>query len=311
MQLVRGLHNLPKLNGSVVTIGNFDGVHLGHRVILDRVVASAKASQLPSVVVCFEPQPREFFNVDAAPARIFGLRDKCRVLKQAGIDYLVVLNFTEKFRSLTAQQFVEQVLVQGLGVSHLFIGDDFRFGCDRSGDLGVLKALGEQFDYQVTASSTIQQDDVRVSSTRIRQTLAQSDLATSEQLLGHQYALSGRVVYGKQLGRTIGTPTINVKYGKHASPLAGVFAVAVKLPDGRVQPGVANIGHRPTVQEGSALEVHLLNFSQDLYGAHIECVFLQHIRDIKQFPNIAALQAQIAQDVQAAKQFFQIGESEA
>lgn len=311
MQLVRGLHNLPKLDASVVTIGNFDGVHLGHRIILDRVVAAARAAQLPSVVVCFEPQPREFFNVDAAPARIFGLRDKYRLLKAAGVDYLVVLNFTEKFRSLTAHEFVQQVLVQGLGVLHLFIGDDFRFGCDRSGDLTVLRQLGDQYGYQVTASSTIQQDDIRVSSTRIRQTLARSDLATSEQLLGHQYALSGRVVHGKQLGRTLGTPTINVKYGKHASPLAGVFAVEVTLPDGRIQPGVANIGHRPTVQEGSALEVFLLDFSQDLYGAHIECVFLKHIRDIKQFPNIAALQAQIAQDVQAAKHYFQIGESEA
>lgn len=311
MRIIRGLHNLPKLAQSVVTIGNFDGVHLGHRVILDRVVAAAQDADMPSVVICFEPQPREFFNVSAAPARIFGIRDKYRMLKQAGVDYLVVLNFTERFRSLTAQQFVGQVLVSGLGVSHLFIGDDFRFGCDRSGDLAVLKQLGEHHGYSVTASSTIQQDDVRVSSTRIRQTLAQSDLATSEQLLGHKYALSGRVVYGKQLGRTIGTPTINVKYGKHASPLAGVFAVEVKLPDGRVQPGVANIGHRPTVQEGSALEVHLLNFSQDLYGAHIECVFLKHIRDIKQFPNLAALQAQIALDVNVAKQYFQIGASEA
>lgn len=311
MQLIRGLHNLPKLDASVVTIGNFDGVHLGHRVILDRVVDAAQSRCLPSVVVCFEPQPREFFNPDGAPARIFGLRDKYRMLKKAGIDYLVVLNFTEKFRALTAEQFVQRVLVKGLGVAHLFIGDDFRFGCDRSGDLTVLRQLGATYDYQVTASSTIQQDHVRVSSTRIRQTLAAADLATSEQLLGHRYALSGRVVYGQQLGRTLGTPTINIKYGKHASPLVGVFAVQVTLPDGRVQPGVANIGHRPTVQEGSALEVHLLNFSQDLYGAHIECVFLQHIRDIKQFPNLAALQAQIARDVQAAETFFQIGASKA
>ena len=210
-QLIRGLHNLrPWHRGCVATIGSFDGVHLGHQAILQQLLAAARAQQLPAVVILFEPQPHEFFAGEQAPARLMRLREKLQSLKQAGVERVLCLHFNEYLRSLSAEDFVQQILVQGLGIRHLVVGDDFRFGCDRRGDFALLQQLGNQAGFSVADTGTLQVDGERVSSTRIRQLLEQGYFARAEALLGKPYEISGRVVYGKQLGRQLGVPTANV-----------------------------------------------------------------------------------------------------
>ena len=308
MQLIRGLHNLPYFaQGSVVTIGDFDGVHLGHQAILARLKETAEQLQAPSCVLIFEPQPREFFAPHRAPARLTPLRDKLQLLAQAGIDYVVCIAFNERFRQLSAQQFVEQVLVKGLAVRHLQIGDDFRFGCDRSGDYDFLQLFGAEHGFSVEPTHTVQQDQQRISSTRIRDALAQGDLTLAENLLGHPYQINGRVLHGKKLGRTLNAPTANVQLKRDKAPLQGVYLVKAQLANGKVWPGVANIGIRPSVQSDGKphLEVHLLGFAGDLYGQRLGVEFVHKIRDEQKFDSLAALQAAIASDIDSAQQYWQ------
>lgn len=307
MQLVRGLHNLkPALRGCVATIGNFDGVHRGHQAILQRLRERAAELQLPSCVVIFEPQPREFFAPDNAPVRLSRLRDKLELLAAAGVDRVLCLAFNRRLRELSAADFVRTVLVEGLGVQHLEVGDDFRFGCDRAGDFSFLEQAGKQFGFSVEDAITIELDGERVSSTRVRNAAQVADFALAEQLLGRPFSISGRVLHGQKLGRQLGTPTANVQLKRRRAPLNGVYLVSVEL-DGRVQPGVANIGMRPTVAgDGRAhLEVHLLDFAGDLYGRRLTVVFHQKLRDEQRFASLEALKAAIDADIASARAYWQ------
>ncbi|KXS38115.1 MAG: riboflavin kinase / FMN adenylyltransferase [Halomonadaceae bacterium T82-2] len=306
MQLIRGLHNLKAHHrGCVATIGNFDGVHRGHQAILDQLRDRARALALPVTVVIFEPQPREYFAGDQAPPRLTRLRDKVRLLAEHGAERIVCLPFNEALRSLTARAFVDRVLIEGLGVRHLVVGDDFRFGCDRRGDFALLREIGEQEGFGVEHTRTFLLDDERVSSTRIRTLLASGNFYQAARLLGRPYRFTGRVVADRQLGRTIGVPTANVPLLPGPLALRGVYAVLTRLADGRCLPGVANIGWRPTVGASRpVLEVHLFDVDEDLYGQVIEVLPCARLRGELTFDGLEALKHQITLDQARARAYF-------
>ncbi|MBW6390311.1 MULTISPECIES: bifunctional riboflavin kinase/FAD synthetase [Halomonadaceae] len=309
MEVIRGLHNLrDEHRGCVATIGNFDGVHRGHQAILDQCREQASKLRLPVTVVVFEPQPREFFAGDQAPPRLTRLREKVRLLGESGVDYVLCLPFNERLRSLTAVEFIDRVLVEGLGVRHLVVGDDFRFGCDRSGDFNLLTQEGERrgsdgFGVEHTRTFTL--DDERVSSTRVRTLLASGNFAQAARMLGRPYRLGGRVVADQKLGRTIGVPTANLPQPRLPLALRGVYAVMTELPDGERLPGVANIGWRPTVgSDRPVLEVHLFDYDGDLYGKRLTVYPCARLRGEKKFDDFAALKQQIMADLARARRFF-------
>lgn len=307
MELVRGLHNLrPRHRGCVATIGNFDGVHAGHQAILKRLRSHSARMGLPGCVVIFEPQPREYFAPNAAPPRLTRLRDKLMLLEAEGVDRVLCLAFNRRLRELSAEEFVQQVLIDGLGVKHLEVGDDFRFGCDRSGDFAFLQGSGERHGFTVEAANTVAESGDRISSTRLRQVLADGDFELAERLLGRPFSISGRVMYGQQLGRTLGAPTANVQLKRLHAPLKGVFRVSAVLDEDPFKgshQGVANIGMRPTVEgDGQPhLEVHLLDFKGNLYGRHLTVLFHEKLRDEQRFDSLDALQAAITADIAAAR----------
>ncbi|WP_342624189.1 bifunctional riboflavin kinase/FAD synthetase [Pseudomonas alkylphenolica] len=303
MQLVRGLHNLrPQHRGCVATIGNFDGVHRGHQAILARLRERAVELGVPSCVVIFEPQPREYFAPDTAPARLARLRDKVALLAAEGVDRVLCLAFNQRLSKLSAAEFVDTILVDGLGVKHLEVGDDFRFGCDRVGDFEFLQQAGLSQGFTVEAAQTVELDGLRVSSTQVRQALANADFALAERLLGRPYRISGRVLHGQKLARQLGTPTANIQLKRRRVPLSGVYLVSVEL-DGKPWPGVANIGVRPTVSgDGSAhLEVHLLDYAGDLYGRRLTVEFHHKLREEQRFASLEALKSAIDADIAAAR----------
>ena len=308
-EFIRGLHNLrPEHKGCVATIGSFDGVHLGHQVILQQLIQVARTQGLPAVVIVFEPQPHEFFAGDKAPARLMRMREKLDALWAAGIDKVLCLNFNETLRNLSAEQFIDRVLVQGLAIKHLVVGDDFRFGCDRKGDFALLQTKGAECGFAVTDTHTLEVDGERVSSTRIRHLLEMGDFVQAEKLLGKPYGIYGRVVYGKQLGKQLGVPTANVNLRRYRSPLHGVFAVTAIFTDGTQVQGVANIGVRPTVNglKKPLLEVHLFNFSRTIYGEVIDVVFHHKVREEKKFASLDELKVQLQTDISQARKFFNL-----
>jgi riboflavin kinase/FMN adenylyltransferase len=306
-EFIRGLHNLrPEHKGCVATIGSFDGVHLGHQAILRQLIELARTKSLPAVAIVFEPQPHEFFARDKAPARLMRLREKLEALWAAGIDKVLCLQFNESLRSLSAEQFIDRVLVQGLAVKHLVVGDDFRFGCDRKGDYALLQQKSRSGGFEVMDTHTLELGGGRISSTRIRQLLESGDFVAAQALLGKPYSIYGRVVYGKQLGRQLGVPTANVQLRRYRSPLHGVFAVTAIFKDKTCVQGVANVGVRPTVNGLSKplLEVHLFNFSRDIYGAVIDVKFHKKLRDEQKFESLDALKAQLQTDIENAKTYL-------
>ena len=306
MQLLRGLHNLRPLSGGcVATIGNFDGVHLGHQAILARLRERSQELGVPSCVVIFEPQPREYFAPDAAPVRLTRLREKLELLRGQGVDFVLCLTFNRRLRELSAAEFVRQVLVDGLAVRHLEVGDDFRFGCDRSGDFAFLVRASAEQGFTVEAATTVEVDGMRVSSSRIRKVLADGDLHQAERLLGRPFRLSGRVLHGQKLGRTLGSPTANIQLKRRKAPLNGVYLVSTVVAGQRVN-GVANIGTRPSVNGDGRphLEVHLLDFAGDLYGLHLDVTFHQKLRDEQRFASLEALKAAILADIAAARAYW-------
>ncbi len=310
MKLIRGLHNLTSpLQGCVATIGNFDGLHLGHQHVITQLKTVAEIKDQPSLVIVFEPQPVEFFAPDQAPRRLSRLRDKIIQLSALGIDYMVCLHFNRDFASLTAEQFIQNILIDRLHIKHLVVGDDFRFGRDRSGDFSYLQQRGHEAGFEVENTHTLLIDDERVSSTRIRRSLAKNDLVTTRQLLGRPYTLSGKVTHGKKLGRELGFPTINLKMGNRPIAVNGIFAVLVKGLDNRVLRGVANIGTRPTVNgTGTILEVYILNFNAQVYGCCVDIEILHKIRDEEKFDSLNALTVQINQDINEAITYFEHNE---
>ena len=317
MRLIRGLYNIPAdFPGCVATIGNFDGVHLGHQAILEQLRQAGQKHALPSVVMMFEPQPREFFAADQAPARLASMAEKLSDLVRQGIDYVLCLPFNQALRSMSADQFVQAILLDGLNIKHLIIGDDFRFGCDRAGDYALLQGVGEQQGFTVADTPTYEHLGDRVSSTRLRECLAANDLAQAGDLLGHPYRMTGRVGYGRQLGRTIDAPTANVLLKRKTLVMSGVYAVEVEIegPSRSVSRyrGVANLGVKPTVnadQPEPSLEVHLFDFpiegdSGDLYGQRLSVEFCHKLRVEKKFSGLEALKAAIGEDMTKARDYF-------
>jgi len=294
----------------VLTIGNFDGVHLGHRALLHQLTAKARALALPATVLTFEPHPRELFAPDQAPARLSSLREKLELLAECGVDRVHVCRFTPVLAALTADQFIARILVGGLAVKHLIIGDDFRFGKARGGDFALLQQAGASGGAQgfgVEAMRTVDVGGLRVSSSAVREALAAGDIERAEALLGRAYVFTGRIVHGDKIGRRLGFPTANIRIKHKRLPLTGVFAVSVSGLGPRPIPGAANLGMRPTVAAGlkPVLEVHLLDFSRDIYGAHVTVNFLHKLRNEMKFDSLEALTAQIARDVADVKHFFE------
>jgi riboflavin kinase/FMN adenylyltransferase len=307
MQLVRGLHNLrPEHRGCVATIGNFDGVHRGHQSVFRHLLEKGAELQLPTAVVTFEPQPREFFQADSAPARLTRLREKLLAIQEAGVARVVVLEFNRRLAAMPAEQFVEQLLVDGLGTRFLSVGDDFRFGHSRQGDFGLLQRMGQRHGFEVENMNTYKLDADRVSSTRIRELLTQGDFATANQYLGRPYRICGRIGHGDKRGRSIGFPTLNVNLHRRVSPLQGVYAVRVAGLDELAVPGVANIGVRPTVQGDPRylLEVHLFGFDRSVYGEHVSVEFVRKLRDEQRFEDFEALRRQILRDAESAQEIL-------
>ncbi|RLM28186.1 riboflavin biosynthesis protein RibF [Brenneria alni] len=307
MQLIRGIHNLRAHHyGCVLTIGNFDGVHRGHQMLLERLKQEGRSRGLPVMVMIFEPQPQELFSVKKAPARLTRLRDKVNYLRKAGVDYLLCVKFDAHFAANHARTFVSTLLVEKLGVRFLVVGDDFRFGAGREGDFLLLQKAGLDAGFEVISTASFCNDGKRVSSTAIRDALNNDDLMLAENLLGHPYSISGRVIHGKELGRTIGFPTANLSLKRQVSPVNGVYAVSVYGLGDEPLPGVANIGTRPTItgDNRQQLEVHLLDTTMDLYGRHIEVVLRKKIRNEQRFASLEALKQQIADDVVTARVFF-------
>lgn len=308
MELIRGIHNIrARHQGCVLTIGNFDGVHRGHGVLLEVLQREGQRLALPTCVMVFEPQPLELFATDGVPARLSSLRDKASYLARAGVDRLLCVKFDAHFAANTAQQFIEQLLVDKLGVKSLMVGDDFRFGATRQGDFTLLQQAGQQFGFTVTNTDSFCQNGQRVSSTAVREALQSDDLVLAEALLGRPYAITGRVVHGDALGRTLGFPTANVRLRRQVSPVSGVYAVEVNGIAPQPLPGVANIGTRPTLSGiRQQLEVHLLDVTMTLYGQHIDVVLRKKLRNEQRFPSLEALKQQIANDVVTARHFFDL-----
>lgn len=299
MELIRGRHNLrPHHRGCAVTIGAFDGVHLGHQSVLTHLRQQAVSLEVPTTVVTFEPLPREYLRPLEAPPRITTLRDKWPLLAECGVDRVLCLPFKESLRQLSAREFVEEVFVSGLGVRYLAFGDDFRFGNRREGDLDYVRALADEFGYAVAPTPTLELGGDRVSSTRIRAALAEADFELAAQLLGRPFELAGRVLHGQKLGRQLDAPTANIALHRIRSPLQGVYAVRVCGGGLEEAPGVANVGVKPTIGESleATLEVHVLEGSPDLYGERLTVRFRHKLRDEQKFPSLDALKAGIAAD---------------
>ena len=309
MEVIRGNHNLrSRHRGCVATIGNFDGVHLGHQAVFRNLMERGRELGLPSVVITFEPQPQEYFAPQQAPARLTRLREKMMAIEESGIDRVLLLEFHKRLAAMEAHDFVEQILVQGLGMRFLYVGDDFRFGRGRHGDFQMLCELGRKHGFAVETMHTFRLSEDRVSSTRVRELLTQGELEAAAHLLGRPYRICGRVAHGDKRGRTIGFPTANVDLHRRVSPVRGVFAVRVHgLEDGPL-PGVSNIGTRPTVTGDPRylLEVHLFDFAREIYGEHVEVEFVHKLRYEKRFDSFEELRRQILQDAWQGRQVLEI-----
>lgn len=303
MQFIRGLHNIqPAHQHAIVTIGNFDGVHKGHQKILQKVAIKAKQQQLASLLITFEPQPAEFFLKHNAPARLTNFREKLMALRAMPIDYVLCMNFNQKFADLSANDFIQKILVEKLKVKTLVTGEDFQFGNNRQGNINLLKEAALKFDFSVVTLESIMNHDERISSTKIRDLLQKGELAQVQQLLGREYGMQGRVVYGDQRGRLLGFPTANIHIKRAVLPLTGVYAVKAQDEQGYIRFGVANIGKRPTVcGEQAKLEVHLFDYEGDLYHQRLQVNFIHKIRDEQRFASLDELKQQIALDEARAR----------
>lgn len=307
MDLIRGLHNLrSEHRGCAVTVGAFDGIHLGHQAVLRHLSSCALARDLLSTVIVFEPLPREYFRPLEAPPRITNFRERLALLSSTGIDRVLVLKFNEELRGMSAEDFVSRVFVEGLGARYIALGDDFRFGNSREGDYDYVRRLAEKFNYEVQPTGTLEIADTRVSSTRIRTALAEGHFVEAQALLGRPFTMTGRVEHGRKLGRELGAPTANIRINRIRSPLSGVFAVRVDGPGLESAAAVANVGTRPTVDDGlkANLEVHLLDRQCDLYGQRLEVRFLHKLREEIKYESLDALKEGIAKDIDNARHWL-------
>lgn len=309
MQLIRGLQNIPHFaQGTVATIGNFDGLHQGHQSIIRHVIAEAQHTpKRASVVISFEPTPKEYFMLTQAPARIYTLREKLELVRQLGPDYFVMLRFNQTLASLNAQVFVRDLLHRSLNIKRLYVGDDFKFGHNRQGDIDLLHRMGSELDFTVTDTETVYQGTERVSSTLIRKLLALGLFDQAAELLTRPFTIAGKVFHGDKKGRTIGFPTANILLKRRSLPITGVFAVSVSCAEKHWQ-GIANIGHRPTVSgTRDQCEVHLFDCDEDLYGQRLTVCPHTKIRDEIKFSGLDSLKQQINIDVEKTKHYFSKG----
>ncbi|MGD2031980.1 MAG: bifunctional riboflavin kinase/FAD synthetase [Gammaproteobacteria bacterium] len=302
MELIRGIHNLkPRHRGCVATIGNYDGLHLGHRQVLRQLREQAAADGLPSLVMSFEPTPLEFFCGENAPARLSTFREKVEQFREIGIDRFFCVHFTWEVAEMSPEQFIRALLVGGIDVRHLVVGDDFRFGRDRSGNFDTLLASGRSYGFEVVDTPSFSVNGMRVSSTVVRDALARGDLELAERMLGRRYSMSGRVIRGDQLGRQLGYPTANMRVHRQKSPLKGVYAVRVSGL-GEVRDAMASLGTRPTVDgREMRLEVHIFDFDEDIYGRHLRVEFVARLRDEQRFDSVELMAEQLARDAQNAR----------
>ncbi|MES2349038.1 MAG: bifunctional riboflavin kinase/FAD synthetase [Pseudomonadota bacterium] len=310
MKVFRGLPNAAARAPCALTIGNFDGVHLGHQALLGRVRAAATGLGLEAAVMTFEPHPREFFahkagDLSKAPPRIANLRDKLQSLSDNGIDRVIVEHFSAPFAALTPQEFTEKVLVDGLHVKWLMVGDDFCYGARRAGNVQMLLEAGKHYGFHVETLPTVMNGSIRISSSAVRAALAEGDFRHAQALLGHPYAISGHVIHGQKLGRTLGFPTLNLRV-PHRPALSGIFIVQVHGLAAQPLPAVASLGVRPTVDDSGRvlLEVHVFDFAENCYGKQVRVEFLHKIRDEEKYVDLPTLTAAIDRDAAIARDFF-------
>jgi len=305
MQVFRGMPRTSERIAGALTIGNFDGVHRGHQALLARVVAAARARGIAAAVMTFEPHPRELFTPDGAPMRISGLRDKLEALAECGVDRVIVQHFNRAFASLTAEAFID-LLIEGCKARWVLVGDDFRFGARRAGDISLLQRHASHGAFELEQMPTVVEGGERISSSAVRAALAAGDLARAADLLGRPYAISGRVLHGRKLGREIGFPTMNLRIAHRHPAVKGVFAVRVHGLGTHPRPGVASIGLRPTVEDSGRwmLEVHLFDFADHVYGRLVRVEFLHKLRDEVRYGSLVELTAAIADDARRARELF-------
>jgi riboflavin kinase/FMN adenylyltransferase len=305
MLILRGLQSSDH-QPLALTIGNFDGVHLGHQALLQQLQQAALARGLETAVMVFEPHPREFFSPQQAPTRLTSLREKTEMFRVLGLDRMLVCSFTQEFAQMPAADFIH-ALHEKLAAKYVLIGDDFRFGSGRAGDFALMQKIGQQHGFEVEAMHSVRDGDVRISSTAVREALAQGRLHAAERYLGRAYSISGHVEHGNKMGRQLGFPTANIQLQHNRPPLTGIFVVRVQIEGGAWLRGAASLGVRPTVAANGmpVLEVHLLDFDQEIYGKHLHVEFLHKLRDEAKYPDLDSLTRQIALDVAQAKQWFE------
>lgn len=304
-EFIRGLYNIkPNHHGGVVTIGNFDGVHLGHQALIERVKERSARLHAPALAITFEPQPAEFFK-EKKVARLTRCREKFENLAATGIETILFLRFNQQLANLSAADFIKKVLVDGLAIEHIIVGDDFRFGRKREGDFAYLQLAGEQYGFTVESMPSVLVDNQRVSSTWVRQALEKGNLSQAQSLLNRAYFMVGRVVHGDKLGRQLGFPTANIYLHREVTPVQGIYVVRMHGIDKHPLPGVANIGIRPTVGgTRSLLEVYLFDFDRDIYGQTVQVEFCKKLRNEERYSNLDLLKKAIGKDVIKARQYF-------
>ena len=302
MQLIRGLQNLKKQSGCVLTIGNFDGIHTGHQKIIKSLVSKAKTLGVPSLIISFSVPPQSFFG--RPKARLSSFRDKHLFLESLGVEKHLLIHFNKSFSQMSAQSFVEDVLLATLKMQYCFIGDDFRFGKDRHGDYSMLESMAKNNGFVAKKVKRVTLNEQRVSSSEIRRLLRLGEFKMAEQLLGRPFAIGGRILHGEKRGRTIGFPTINISIRRRLSPVLGVFAVLIEFNKKTYQ-GVCNVGKRPTVGgEKTLLEVYIFDFDKNVYGEYAKVLFRHRIREEMKFESFEQLKDQIAMDANGARRYF-------
>lgn len=304
MKIIRGIANIKnQISQCVLTLGNFDGVHLGHQQLINHLITQGKRLNLPTVVMLFEPQPLEFFCPDNAPSRLTSFQEKVILIEKLGIDYIIAIPFNQTFAKMSADNFIQDWLINKLQAKYIAIGDDFRFGYERKGDINLLEHYTQTYGFAVESIPTFVFDHLRVSSTAVRKALSNNDFQLAHCLLGRNYAIAGRVIHGNALARQLGFPTANIHLHRKKPALQGVYLVKVKNSCSQQSyHGIANIGIRPTIEGKKAiLEVNLFDFSGDLYGQYLDVTFVKKLRDEKKFNSLTELKEQITQDVCTAK----------
>ena len=304
MQILRGLHS-PDNQAIALTIGNFDGVHLGHQALIEQLQLAARELKLATAAIVFEPHPREFFTPDQAPARLTNLREKLERFDSLGLNRVHICRFNEKLAHTSATDFIHD-LYSKLSAKQVLIGDDFRFGKARGGDFALMEKIGQQQGVAVKSMGSVLQDGIRISSTAVRLALSEGNLSLAQRYLGRPYSISGHVEHGEKVGRKLGFPTANIQFKHNRAPLQGIFVVRVKIEDDGFYEGVASLGVRPTLEHSGkpVLEVHLFNFAREIYGKHLHVDFLHKLRDEMKFSGLESLTKQIALDVEHAKDWF-------